>query len=464
MAYAKTQTISNNPNIGSNSPFVAQNSNQADLFANVAAHGGGSMGVGSFKVRSLDEALKLYRPYDTAVSSMVAMLGAAETVNNVVHEWGEDDELLPFDITGDATPENAADVINNVAGGTPYVPAATAVHIEVTAAEAKKARVNRKIRYVNASGTYTYAVITAIIDTNSVKGLQLSSLDGSTTLPLASAAAVPVQILESSFGSDLNYDPQPMGANPKMYYTYLQQLIGFGKWTERSENEANLFDQKQRAMEQAMADFNRQLETNTLYGTRAKRELTSQEDYQYFSEGIHDTTKAQNYHSSDLTTGGNFDASKFRKALYNFVKYNYGAESGGPKVRQMFIDGSFSNMLDQAFEDKQRFEGNSFVGGVMVSRFEISDGIIDFVRNPFFEIQHPLPNASLRQSGTPLAYGILLPVGESLTRLTFQGEGVRDDTYRVNGGDVEQIYRIRGTVGTKHALRQYCAVFEQTAE
>ncbi len=249
-----------------------------------------------------------------------------------------------------------------------------------------------------------------------------------------------------------------------MYYTYLQQLIGFGKWTERSENEANLFDQKQRAMEQAMADFNRQLETNTLYGTRGKRELTAAEDYQYFSEGIHDTTRAQNYHTSDLTTGGSFDASKFRKALYNFVKYNYGAESGGPKVRQMFIDGSFSNMLDQAFEDKQRFEGNSFVGGVMVSRFEISDGIIDFVRNPFFEIQHPLPNASLRQSGTPLAYGLLLPVGESLTRLTFQGEGVRDDTYRVNGGDVEQIYRIRGTVGTKHALRQYCAVFEQTAE
>jgi len=464
MAYTPNQTYSNTPNIGAASPFVQQNSNQADLFANVAAHGGGSMGVGSFKVRSLDEALKLYRPYDTAVSSMVSMLGAAETVNNVVHEWGEDDELLPFDLVGASSPQNAATVINNVTGGTSYVPAASGVHIEVSIAEAKKARVNRKVRYVNDSGTYTYAVITGIIDTNSVKGLVLASLDGSTNLPRASVAAVPVQILESSFGSDLNYDPQPIGANPKMYFTYLQQLIGFGSWTERSENEANLFDQRQRAMEQAMADFNRQLETNTLYGTRGRRQLAANENFQYFSEGIHDTTRAQNYHTSDLTTGGNFDATKFRKALYNFVKYNFGAESGGPKVRQMFIDGSFSNMLDQAFEDKQRFEGNSFVGGVMVSRFEISDGIIDFVRNPFFEIQHPLPNASLRQSGTPRAYGLLLPVGESLTRLSFQGEGVRDDTYRVKGGDVEQIYRIRATVGTKHALRQYCAVFEQVPE
>jgi hypothetical protein len=460
MAYSNAnQTFDNTPNTGT--PFDIQTSYQTDLFGNVAAHGGGSMGVGSFKIRSLDEALKLYRPYDTAISSMVAMIGASETVNNVVHEWGEDDEILPFDLVGDSTPENAADVINNVAGGTPYVPATSGVHIEVSLDEAKKARINRKVRYVNASGTYTYAVITDIIDTNSLKGLVLAAIDGN-TLPLAGSADVSVQILDSSFGGDLNYDPQPMGTNPTMKYTYLQQIVGFGKWTERAENEANLFAQPQRAMEQAMQDFNRQLETNTLYGVRGRRSLSTG-DFQYFSEGVHDTTKTQNYHTSDLQTGGAFDATKFKKALYNFVKYNYGAESGGPKVRQMFIDGNFSNYLDQAFEDKQRFQGNTFVGGVMVSRFELSDGIIDFVRNPFFEIQHPIPNASLRQSGNSRAYGLLLPVGESLTRLTFQGEGVRDDTYKVNGGDVENIYRIRGTVGTKHALRQWSAVFEEVA-
>lgn len=455
MAYSKTQTFDNTPNTGT--PFDIQTSYQSDLFGNVAAHAGGSMGVGSFKIRSLDEALKLYRPYDTAISSMVAMIGASETVDNVVHEWGEDDEILPFDLTGDATPTNANTVVNNVDGGSPFV-AATTGTFELATGDGAKVRVNRKIRYHNIDGGYTYAIVTAI----SGDTLTLSSLDGTTNLKKAYADDASAQVLDSSFGGDLNYSPQPMGANPSMKYTYVQQIVGFGKWTERAENEANLFAQPQRAMEQAMQDFNRQLETNTLYGIRAKRTL-SNGDTQYFSEGIHETTKAQNYHTSDLQTAGAFDASKFKKALYNFVKYNYGAESGGPKVRQMFIDGNFSNYLDQAFEDKQRFQGNTFVGGVMVSRFELSDGIIDFVRNPFFEIQHPIPNASLRQSGTARAYGLLLPVGESLTRLTMQGEGVRDDVYKVNGGDVENIYRIRGTVGTKHALRQWSAVFEEVA-
>lgn len=455
MAYSKTQTFDNTPNTGT--PFDIQTSYQSDLFGNVAAHGGGSMGVGSFKIRSLDQALKLYRPYDTAISSMVAMIGGSETVNNVVHEWGEDDEILPFDITGNAGPTNADTVVNNVDGGSPYVAAPTGT-FELATGDGAKVRVNRKIRYHNTDGGYTYAIVTAI----SGDTLTLSSLDGTTNLKKAYADDASAQVLDSSFGGDLNYSAQPMGANPSMKYTYLQQIVGFGKWTERAENEANLFAQPQRAMEQAMQDFNRQLETNTLYGTRAKRTL-SNGDFQYFSEGIHETTKTQNYHTSDLQTGGAFDATKFKKALYNFVKYNYGAESGGPKVRQMFIDGNFSNYLDQAFEDKQRFQGNTFVGGVMVSRFELSDGIIDFVRNPFFEIQHPIPLASLRQSGTSRAYGLLLPVGESLTRLTFQGEGVRDDVYKVNGGDVENIYRIRGTVGTKHALRQWSAVFEEVA-
>jgi hypothetical protein len=455
MAYSNAnQVFDNTPNTGT--PFDIQTSYQSDLFGNVAAHAGGSMGVGSFKIRSLDEALKLYRPYDTAISSMVAMIGASETVNNVVHEWGEDDEILPFDIAGDS-PTNANTVVNNVSGGSSFVNAPTGT-FELATGDGAKVRVNRKVRYHDADGGYTYAIVTAI----SGDTITLSSLDGVANLKKAFSDTASAQVLDSSFGGDLNYSAQPMGTNPKMKYTYLQQLVGFGKWTERAENEANLFSQPQRAMEQAMQDFNRQLETNTLYGKLAKRAIGGgSTDTQYFSEGIHETTKTQNYHTSDLQTGGSFDASKFKKALYNFVKYNYGAESGGPKVRQMFIDGNFSNYLDQAFEDKQRFQGNTFVGGVMVSRFELSDGIIDFVRNPFFEIQHPIPLASLRQNGTSRAYGLLLPVGESLTRLTFQGEGVRDDTYKVNGGDIENIYRIRGTVGTKHALRQWSAVFEE---
>jgi hypothetical protein len=457
MAYTTTQTFENNPNIGAASPFVSQNSNQADLFANVAAHGGGSMGVGSFKIRSIDDAIKLYRPYDTAVTAMIRMLGGSDTVNNVVHEWAEDDELMPFDIEGKSAPTNANTVVNNVTGGSPYSPAPTGT-FELQTGDGAKVRINRKVRYHDTDGGYTYAVVTAI----SGDTITLAALTGD--LKRANANTASAQVLDAAYGSDLNYDPAPMGANPKMYFTYLQQIIGFAKYTERSTNEANIFDQRQRAMQQAMSDFNRQLETNTLYGIRARRELVANQDYQYFSEGVHDTTKAQNYHTSDLTTGGNFDATKFKNAMYSFVKYNFGAESGGPKMRQMFIDGNFSNYLDRAFEDKQRFQGNTFAGGVMVSRFEISDGIVDFVRNPFFEIQHPIPAASLRQAGTSRAYGLLLPVTEdTLTRLTFNGEGIRDDDYKVKGGDVETVYRIRATYGTKHCLRQYAAVFEEVA-
>jgi hypothetical protein len=454
MAYNRTQTITNTPNTGA--PFELQTSFQADLFDSVAAHGGGEMGVGSFKIRSIDDAIKLYRPYDTAVTAMIRMLGGSETVNNVVHEWAEDDELLPFDIVGNSSPTNANTVVNNVSGGSPFVAAPTGT-FELATGDGAKVRINRKVRYHDTDGGYTYAVVTAI----SGDTLTLAALTGN--LKRANANAASAQVLDAAYGSDFNYDPAPMGTNPSMNRTFLQQIIAFGKYTERSTNEANIFDQRNRAMQQAMSDFNRQLETNTLYGVRGKRQL-SNGDWQYFSEGVHDTTKAQNYHTSDLTTGGNFDANKFKKALYSFVKYNFGAESGGPKMRQMFIDGQFSNYLDQAFEDKQRFQGNTFAGGVMISRFEISDGIIDFVRNPFFEVQHPIPNASLRQSGTPYAYGLMLPVTEqTLTRLTFQGEGIRDDDYKVKGGDVETIYRIRATYGTKHALRQWSAVFEEVA-
>lgn len=454
MAYNRIQTISNTPNTGT--PFDLQTSFQADLFDSIAAHGGGEMGVGSFKIRSIDDAIKLYRPYDTAVTAFIRMMGGSETVNNVVHEWAEDDELMPFDIAGNSSPTNANTVVNNVSGASPYVMAPTGT-FQLATGDGAKVRINRKIRYHDTDGGYTYAVVTAI----SGDTLTLAALTGN--LKRAASNSASAQVLDAAYGSDMNYSPAPMGTNPSMKSTFLQQIVAFGKYTERSTNEANIFDQRQRAMEQAMADFNRQLETNTLYGISGKRQL-SNGDWQYFSEGVHDTTKVQNYHTSDLTTGGSFDASKFKKAMYSFVKYNYGAESGGPKMRQMFIDGQFSNYLDQAFEDKQRFQGNTFVGGVMVSRFEISDGIIDFVRNPFFEIQHPIPNASLRQSGTPYAYGLLLPVTENtLTRLTFQGEGIRDDDYKVNGGDVETIYRIRATYGTKHALRQWSAVFEEVA-
>ena len=63
MAYTRTQTIANTPNTGT--PFSQQTSFQEDLFDSIAAHGGGEMGVGSFKVRSVDDIIVEYEPANT---------------------------------------------------------------------------------------------------------------------------------------------------------------------------------------------------------------------------------------------------------------------------------------------------------------------------------------------------------------------------------------------------------------
>jgi hypothetical protein len=459
MAYTRTQTITNNPNTGA--PFTQQTSFQADLFDSVPAHGGGEMGVGSFKVRSVDDIIVEYEPANTALNTMIMLLGDNDTVDNVVHEWGEDDAFLPMDAKGVAVPVNATDVMNNIAGNQTYVPAATA-KFEVSAADAAKFRPKFKIRYTNQAGGFTYATVTQITDSVANKYLVLTSLNGSDTLPRASAAEADIQIVDVAYGSDLNYDPQPIGNNPSMYYNYAQKYVTFGSWTERSENEANTFDQAGRAQDQAFRDMNLKLEGSTLYGKRAKRQEANG-DWTYFTEGLYETTKATNYHTSDMTTGGQFDATKFKNALYDFVQFNFGAESGGPAIRQAFIDGRMSNYLDRAFEDKQRFYSNEFVGGVKVSRFELSDGILDFVRLPHFELRHPIVGGSLRQSGTPRAAMLMIPIRETVSRFTMNGEGLRADMYRQRGGDEEIIYRVRGTMGVKHKLRQYAGILEEVA-
>jgi hypothetical protein len=461
MSYTRNQNITNTPNTGA--PFNQQTSFQSDLFDSQPAHGGGEMGVGSFKVRSIDDVLVEYEPANTALNTMIMLLGENETVDNVVHEWGEDDAYLPIDATGWDTPANLATVINNVAGGTSYVPAATA-NFQVSNADAEKFRKKFKIRYTSTGGGFTYASVTDIIDgsAGTNKYLVLTSLNGTDVLPVASGAEADIQIVDVAYGSDKNYEPEPIGTNPSMVYNYAQKYVTFGSWTERSENEANTFDQAMRAQNQAFRDMNFKLEGSTLYGKRAKR--LDNGDWTYFTEGLYETTKAQNYHTAAMTDStGRFDATKFKDSLYNFVQFNFGAESGGPAIRQAFIDGRMSNYLDRAFEDKQRFYSNEFVGGVKVSRFELSDGILDFVRLPHFELRHPIPNGSLRQSGTPRATMLMVPIRETVSRFTMNGEGLRADVYRQKGGDEELIYRVRGTMGVKHKLRQYSGILEEVA-
>lgn len=459
MAYNRTQTIDNTPNTGA--PYDINTSFESGLFNNVAAHGGGSMGVGSFKQRSIDSALVEYEPANTAVNTFIMLFGNTENVDNVVHEWGEDDAMLPIDAVGVAL--DLTTTINNSGGSNAYVPA-TSGNFIVSADNAKIFREKMKARYVSVASGWVYASVAAIEEVSgdaTKKEIVLQSIDGN-NLPVAAATAA-IQTLDTAYGSDLNYDPQPMSTTPSMYYTFLQKMATFGKWTERSENESNMFNQALRAQDQAFRAMNDQLESHALYGIRGKYQLANG-DWVYHSPGLYDTAKAQNYHTADFTTSGALDSNKFKDALYQFIQFNMGAESGGPKYRPAFIDGRMSNLLDRAFEDKQRFMGNDFAGGVKVNRFEINDGGLDFVRTPQFELRHPVPGGSLRQNGTPRGVMLVVPIAETVTRVEFANEGLRSDSFRQKGGDEEIFYRVRYTCGMKHKLRQYSAVFEEVAE
>jgi hypothetical protein len=449
------QNIQNTPNTGV--PFTTNTSFEAGLFDNVAAHGGGSMGVGSFKVRSIDSVLAEYDPANTAVNTFIMLFGNKETVDNVVHEWGEDDSMFDIDavgvgIAGDGT-------IINPGSSTAYTAATTGKFI-VNPDNAAIFREKFKVRYVS-SGAWKYAVVDSITPVGGNFAINLRSIDGGNLGSAAATAAI--QTLDPAYGSDLNYDPQPMSNTPSMYYTYLQKMATFGKWTERSENESNAFDQAMRAQRKALKDMNDRLEAHALYGIRGKYQLTNG-DWVYHSPGLYDSTKAQNFHSASFVdSSGDFDAAKFKDALYNFTQYNFGAEGGGPDVRPAFIDGRFSNYLSRAFEDKQWFQGGEFVGGVRVKRWDINDGAIDFVRTPQFELRHPVPGGSLRQSGTPRGVMLMVPIAETVTRVEFQNEALRSDTFRRQGGDEELFYRVRYTSGLKHKLRQFAAVLEEVA-
>jgi hypothetical protein len=450
--YTRTQTIDNTPNTGV--PFDINTSYESGLFRNVEAHGGGSMGVGSFKTRSIDSVLAEYDPANTAVNTFIMLFGGRDTVSNVVHEWGEDDSMFDIDALG-VSVSAAADIINSAS----YTPATTGKFV-VTTDNAAIFREKFKVRYVTSSG-WQYAVVSSIAEPDGGNVvLTLRSIEGNLA---AAAATAAIQTLEPAYGSDLNYDPQPMSNTPQMYYTYLQKMATFGKWTERSENEANAFDQALRAQSKALKDMNDRLESHALYGIRGKYQL-SNGDWVYHAPGLYDSAKAQNYHTASfVNASGDFNASSFKDALYNFTQFNFGAESGGPAVRPAFVDGRFSNYLSRAFEDKQWFQGGDFVGGVRVKRWDINDGAIDFVRTPQFELRHPVPGGSLRQSGTPRGVMLMVPVAETVTRVEFTGEGLRSDTFRQKGGDEEIFYRVRYTSGLKHKLRQYSAVLEEVA-
>lgn len=477
MAYNKTQTFDNNPNTGA--VFNTYRSDNSQYFDSTSAHAGGANGVGAIKERSVSKIMVSYKPYETSINTMAMLMGQQETATSVIHEWFEDDELMPDEaITG--TPVTSSALYLTDAGYTGGALGATGkkLSINYTSENANLFHTNMLIRYATSAGTWEMAMITAITGVDGADvgdalpntsvddriDLTLASVDGSDLAAAASVGGV-VQYIATSFPADGEPTVNPRGNTPKGYYTQLQKLKAEAKVTERDRNEELINPNMgglARAMMKTYEDMNYQIEKNFLYGKGGKINIGTNQ--YYTAPGIYTTAKATNYHTSDLTTSGLNDSTKFKNALSEFIQWNFGAESGGSPRRQGFIDGRFAGLLSQAYEDKIQVMGTEYIGGLRANKWVDNNGEIDFIKAPIFEKVHPVVGGSLRNSGTPRAVCLLVDVPQQLVTVSMQGEELNDDMFKEHNQDESDVYRVRATMGRYTRLKQYSAVFEEVAE
>lgn len=443
MAQTDRHSIDNTPNTGL--PYEVLTSFTDGIYngSGNLLHGGGDAGFGSLAKRDVATELVMYKPYNNALDTVIQVTGGFEVATNSVHEWTENDELLPDETTATATNLNGS---------------GTSGTITVASGDGVIFRKGDVIRYVPTSGGYVYALITGI----STDVLTVASLDG-VDLPAAlTATGTLVQRMHSLRGSDLNYDVEARGTIPKQYYTYINNMAFDARYGRRVQNEEHYLNLLADEEAKLFAEMRRSRELQSLYGVKGKFTLANG-DIVYSSPGLYNEISGFNKDTHDVRTGsGTLDAIKFKSAMNEFVEFNFGAESGGPDQRTMFISGKFGSYLSQAFEDKQRFYGNEFIAGVRSMRWEHNLGVIDFIYLPVLDYKHPIPGGSLKQSD-PLAVGMLCPVDECVTRLVMQGEGPASEVFKEKGGDVEENMRVKSTEGLKLKLRQYCAVWEEAA-
>ena len=450
--------LNNTPN--TELPFKVLTSYNPDIFAsNGNLHGGGDAGFGSLLQRDVATEMVMYKPYRNALDTLIQVTGGFEVATNSVHEWIENDELLPDEATivaGDDT---------SFLDDTGYTASATG-KLKVDTDQGDIYRGGDVVRY-EGSGGYTYALVTDVTgDVLSIEAFtgdeandsDFDSGTGGVDNLLAPATGTIVQRLHSLRGSDLNYDVEPRGTIPKMHYTYLQKIVHdmrLGKRAQNEEHYLNLIDDTEQKL---FREMRRSREIQALYGYKGKITLGNG-DTVYSSPGLYDQIAAFNKQSSDMTDTG-FDAVKFKNAIYSFIEHNFGAESGGPETRTMFISGKFASYLSQAFEDSKRFYEVEYVAGVRVMRWEHNLGNIDFVYLPILDYKHPIPGGSLKESA-PKAVGMLCPIQECVTRLVMQGEGPSSELFKERGGDEEENMRTKTTEGLKFKLKQYCGVLEE---
>jgi len=447
-------TFDNTPN--TNLPFDVLTSYNSDLFASAGSlHGGGDAGFGSLVRRDVATQVVMYKPYDNALDTLIQTTGNFEVAQNSVHEWTENDELLDDEAVGVAEADTG-----QINVGT-YTPAASAPFF-VTDANKDIFRVGDVVRYVNDSGTYTYASITAISADGATGGgnasLTLQTIDG-VDLPAAGATTSVIQRMHSLRGADLNYDVEPRGSIAKQYYTYINKIVHDARYGARVQNEDHYIELLSDQERKLFAEMRRSRELQSLYGVKGKFTLANG-DIVYSSPGLYTEIAGFNKDTAEMTTTSVFDKDKFLSALYSFIEHNFGGESGGPNTRTMFISGKFASYLSQAFIDRQRFYEVEYVAGVRTMRFEHNLGNIDFVYVPAMDYKHPLPGGSLKEAA-PKAVGMLCPVDECVTRMVMQGEGPTSEVFKEKGGDEEENMRVKTTEGLKFKLKQYCGVLEE---
>ncbi len=433
---------------------------------------GEGFGVGSLKPRSIAAQMALYKPYNTSFDTIVQLMAGFDVATKYVHEFTEDDELWDDEVPGVETPFNNAKVINNTTGGTAYVPDTDDVYYIVSLADAKIFRPGDTVRYANDAGVYQYAVIERIGSTTDLitggyaeaattRALQLRSVDFEDrveqNLEEAADNETVLERMTSLRGSDLSYPVQPRGTVPKMYKTYIQVAALDTAYTQRAARDESYIDHIARKQMKLMNELKRSRDLLYMYTKGGAFDIPANVDYgtegdkAYLADGIWDGISGWNNVQFDATS-----ATTIRASLRTLIEQNFGGESGGPEIRQVFGSAKYMSDVEFAYEDQRRYYSTEYIAGVRVMRYESALGLVDFIWNPMFEYKHPLVDGSVR-SGAGKSTAIMLSVPDNLTRLEYIGEGPRMKSFIEKGGQREEFMRVEMSAGMILNLKQYTA-------
>lgn len=468
MAYSNNQTFDYTPK--SDSPVQKGTTYQSEKYGTVADRslGVGELGVGSLWKRAVSDQITTYYPWDFSFDTMVNVFGGTDTTpHGMPYEWIERDLFLDYEGTGASSPTDAADVINNTQAGASntYTSSSDTAKYELATGDGVIFAPFDKVRYETSSG-YQGAWVQSI----SSDTLTIQSVDGS-NLPVADANSAKIQMMGTNLPQDDDYDPQPRQSDPDTFHAYIENPRREVKISRNLDNlvsnGAAFVDFVLHYREQNSTNFRRDREIGTLTGSGDKAVITAPngEDQTFFSDGVYNQVKDVNQHTSDFKTTGQFDKEKFKSAINNFVLYNFHGESGQPNERMLFVDGTMGQYFDRAWDDIQRFEGNEFIAGVSVRRFEQTGIAMDIATVKHWSEVHPLKSGGVRNAGTNYGVGMLTPMdSDRVLRVYEEGFSVMEDIFRQKGGDRNYFYRLESKEGVAIKQLEGTSVLEEVDE